>query len=87
MSFILGIISCVSLVLAVILTCVKLPDSVLQYSFTCFVSVIMAVVGIVLGIIGRRNKTSYGSFSKLGLILNSASIGIAALIIFIGVMK
>ena len=87
MSFILGIISLVSVILSLAIPCIKLPESILKYGFACVVSVVMAIVGIVLGIIGKINKASYGSFSKLGLILNSSVIVIAMLIIMIGVLK
>ena len=84
MSLILGVISLASIVLATFLPYFKNAASTERYGMVCFLSVLMAIAGIVLAIMGKLQKASYSFFSKAGLVINIVVMLIAVSIIYIG---
>lgn len=84
MSFILGVISLVSIVVAAVMPYFRNAATTERYGMVCFLSVIMSIAGIVLAVLGKLQKASYSFFSKAGLVINIVVILIGGFIIYIG---
>lgn len=86
MSTILGVLSVASLILAAYLSYMDKGKENMQYASACFLALIFAFIGIVLGVLGRMEKDKYYLFSYIGVVLNLAAIGLASLILYAGAL-
>lgn len=84
MSAILGIISTVSLGVAVYLTYLRGGEAAVSYGMTGALATVFSLIGLVLGIITLREKENYRLFPWLGVILNLAALGGIALVLYMG---
>ena len=55
-----------------------------RYAFIMALSFLYAIVGIVLGIIGRFKKGAFPFFPSVGLVINTVTIILGVIIIVIG---
>ncbi|MCR5208815.1 MAG: DUF6142 family protein [Lachnospiraceae bacterium] len=74
MSTILGSIAVITLGLAVYLGFLARGEVAPQYALAVFLGLIMAVVGLVLGIYSRLKRDLYYFFPNLGILLNGGTI-------------
>ncbi len=74
MSTILGAIAVISLGLAVYLGFRARGEVAPQYALAVFLGVIMAVIGLGLGIYSRLERDLYYFFPNLGIFLNGGTI-------------
>lgn len=86
MSTILGVLSVGSLILAAYLSYMDKGAENVRYGSACFLALIFALVGAVLGILGRIEKDKFYLFSYIGIALNLAAVGLASLILYAGAL-
>lgn len=86
MSTILGILSVASLILAAYLSYMDKGKENIRYGSACFLAMIFAFVGVVLGVMGRMEKDKFYLFSYIGIMLNLAAIGMESLILYAGAL-
>lgn len=86
MSTILGAISCISLLLAVIFTFQKHGEAPIGYGLTSILALIFAGIGIVLAIKTRMESDMFYLFSNLGIILNGLALFFLMYIFGLGIM-
>ncbi len=84
MSAILGAMALLSSALATIMPYLTKASSSVRYAMVLALSLLMAVIGIVLGFIGKSKKGDYGLFPKLGLFLSTLVVLWSLFIIIIG---
>ena len=84
MSTILGIISLVSLFMAVYRTYLLKGEAGFNMGLVGFLAMIFAVIGIGLGYFGRIEQDRYGLFAYVGLILNILVLAFISLILYAG---
>lgn len=85
MSTVLGMISLSALLLCVYMTVTARQEVALKYGLVCVVALLMAVSGMVLGVLGRLKKDMYYFFPFLGMLLNAATIIFCGYLIYAGV--
>lgn len=85
MASILGVISNVSIVLAVYLTYQNKGVAPMQYGTVILLSLIFALVGLGLGIRSNLEKDIYRLFPILGILLNSIAVLASGFILYLGV--
>lgn len=86
MSTMLGILSVASLLLAGYLSYVEKGAENMRYGTACFLAMVFAFVGIILGVLGRMEKDRFYFFSYVGIILNVVAIGLVSLILYAGAL-
>ncbi len=86
MSVMAGIIGLVCLALTVYYTYKEYVTAPARYGLVCFLTVILAMAGIVLGLTAYRKKEAYFFFPLLGILLNSLVLFFNGYIIYAGVM-
>lgn len=86
MSTILGVLSSASLILAAYLSYVDKGAENMRYGSACFLAMIFAFVGVVLGALGRMEKDKFYLFCYLGIVLNMAALGLVSLILYAGAL-
>lgn len=85
MSAILGLISIVSVCLAVYLTYQNKGAAPIQYGSVILLSLVFAVTGMVLGILAMLEKDIFKVFPVAGILLNGLTIVAGIFILYIGV--
>lgn len=86
MSTILGVLSSGSLILAAYLSYVDKGAENMRYGSACFLAMIFAFVGVLLGVLGRMEKDKFYLFCYIGIVLNAAAIGLVSLILYAGAL-
>lgn len=84
MSFILGVISFLSVVLAIILTFYRRGEALLQYGTVLFVCTLFSMIGLTLGFYARMQRDKYYLFAYLGIIINLITLIILSMILYAG---
>lgn len=84
MSTVLGIVSAVSIILALYFTFQNGGVAQPRYGAATLMAVILAVAGLVLGILSRMEPDKYYLFSYLGLVINILVLTGAGFILFAG---
>lgn len=84
MSVILGTISLVSQILVILMCYLKRMEAKSNNGMTVLLALIMAIVGLVLGIISKKKRDTYGLFPLVGIVLNSVSVLATVLIVIAG---
>ena len=84
MATILGVISLVSLIYAVVMSYKNNGAVPVQYGAAAFLVTIFALTGVVLGVISNTERDKYYIFSYLGIILNVLALGIVSAILYAG---
>ena len=86
MSTILGVLSSASLILAAYLSYVDKGAENMRYGSACFLAMIFAFVGVVLGVLGRMEKDKFYLFCYVGIALNLLAIGLVSPILYAGAL-
>lgn len=86
MSTILGVLSSASLILAAYLSYMDKGAENMRYGSACFLAMIFAFVGVVLGVLGRMEKDKFYLFCYAGIALNLLAIGLVSLILYAGAL-
>lgn len=86
MSTILGILSVGSLILAAYLSYLDKGAENMRYGSACFLALIFAFVGVVLGVLGRMEKDKFYLFCYIGIALNLVAVGMVSLILYAGAL-
>lgn len=86
MSTILGVLSVGSLVLAAYLSYTEKGAENMRYGSACFLALIFAFVGVILGVLSRMEKDKFYLFSYIGIALNLLAIGMVSLILYAGAL-
>ena len=73
-AFILGVIALGSLILAIYLTFQNQGVAPLQYAIAVILSIVMAIAGMVCGIMSCLEKDIFKLFPILGVVLNLLSL-------------
>lgn len=85
MSTILGIISITSLGIVIYLTYRHNGEATVGYGITGLLATLYSLVGFILGIITVQEKDYYRLFPCLGILFNLIALGVAGLILYVGV--
>lgn len=85
MSTSLGMISIVSVCLAVYFTYLNKGTALAQYGSVVLLSGIFAITGLVLGIMSCLEKDIYRLFPIIGIVLNSITLFMSGFILYVGV--
>ena len=83
-SFLLGVIALGSLVFAIYLTFKNQGVAPLQYAIAVILSIVMAIAGLVCGIMACLEKDIFKLFPVVGIILNVLSLLIGGFILYMG---
>lgn len=86
MSTILGVLSVGSLILAAYLSYMEKGAENMRYGSACFLALIFAFVGLVLGVLGRMEKDKFYLFCYIGIALNLVAVGMTSLILYAGAL-
>lgn len=84
MSLILGIISIVSVVIAVYLAYKNNGNALPQYGAAVFLVTIYSIVGMILGVLSRMEKDVYYLCPYLGMGLNVVALSMISMILYAG---
>lgn len=84
MSFILGVISLLSIVLAIILTFYRRGEALLQYGTVLFVCTLFSMTGLALGFYAKMQADKYYLFAYLGIIINLLTLISLSMILYAG---
>lgn len=85
MSSSLGLISLVSVVLAIYFTYLNKGMALAQYGSVIFLSLIFAIVGMVLGIMSYLEQDIYKVFPVTGIVFNSIDLLVIGFVLYLGV--
>lgn len=85
MSFILGIISLLGIVLTIYIPYIRRSEISLSAGLTCLLGLLMAATGLILGIICIYKKDIYSLFPTFGIGINALVIAICGYILYLGV--
>lgn len=86
LSFILGLISIVSLILVIYRTFLNDGKALLQYGAVVFLCLLFALCGLIAGILARREPERVYVFAWLGVVLNSVVLALCFVIMYLGLM-
>lgn len=81
-----GVITSVSMILAVIFTFRNQGEALLGYGLTCVLSLLMAGCGLGLGIKTRLEPDMYYLFANIGIILNGLVLAFLGYLLVLGTM-
>ena len=84
MSTILGILSLGTLGMAVYLSYLQNGEPSARYGAAGLLAVIFMLAGMTLGIWSTTEKEKFRLFSVLGIIMNTAAVGMLSLILYAG---
>ncbi len=84
MSTILGVIELSSIAYAVYNTYDRGGEAPLRYASACALVMVFAFVGIILGLIGRKESERFYIFAYIGLLLNILAIAALSGILYAG---
>lgn len=84
MATILGVISLVSLIYAIVMSYRSNGEIPLQYGAVALLVTIFALTGVVLGVISKTEHDRYYIFSYLGILLNVLVLGIISAVLYAG---
>lgn len=84
MATILGVITTLSLFAVIHLSFMQKGDAPISYGLTGLLSMLMSLVGLVLGVITVLEKDYYKLFPALGIILNLFSLIGVGFIVYAG---
>ena len=84
MSMVFGIISLVSLLVAVYLAYAAGGVAPVNYGIAGVLVTIFAIVGMILAVLSINDKRAYGFFGWLGAILNGLSLAGISMVLYIG---
>lgn len=84
MATVLGVITILSLIAVVHLSFIQKGNAPVSYGLTGLLSMIMSLVGLVLGIITILDKDYYKLFPTLGIVLNFVSLLGVGFIVYAG---
>ena len=85
MSTILGTVTLVSMLLAIILTFRNMGVAKQGYGLTSILSLIFSIMGLVLGIKTRLEKDMYYIFANLGIIINGIMLVFLGYVLVLGI--
>lgn len=85
MSAILGLISTVSISLAVHLTYLNRGAALMQYGAVVILAMMYAAAGLALGIRSLMEKDIFRFFPVLGILLNALTVIAGGIILYLGV--
>lgn len=85
MSFILGIISTVSIILSIYIPYAKRLEVGANFGLTCLLSLLLASTGLTIGVVSIYKKDVYSLFPTFGILFNCISIVACGIIIYLGV--
>lgn len=83
-SFILSMISLLSLILTIILSYVRKGDAPTNYGAVGFLCTLFCAVGIILALYGRKEPDKFYLFANLGLAINIADLLLISAILYAG---
>ena len=83
-AFILGVIALGSLILAIYLTFQNQGVAPLQYAIAVILSIVMAIAGMVCGIMSCLEKDIFKLFPILGVVLNLLALLLSGFILYMG---
>ena len=86
MSTVLGIISAVSICIAIYLTYKNDGMALMQYGVVVLLSIVYSCAGVILGILSYKEQDIYKLFPVLGLVFNIISIIAGGIIVCQGLM-
>ena len=86
MSTVLGVLSVASLILAEYLSYMDKGAENMRYGCACFLAMLFAFAGVVLGVFGRMEKDKFYLFSYVGIVLNLLAIGMVSMILYAGAL-
>ena len=86
MSTILGGISFIAMVLAIVFTFHNMGVAKQGYGMTSVLSLIFSLSGLVLGIKTRLEKDMYYIFANIGIVLNMFMVAFIIYVLVLGVM-
>ena len=85
MSFVLGVISLASILLAVYLTFMAHGTALKQYGTVVLVSILFSITGLVMAIMSLLEQEIYRFFPIGGVVLNTLTIILSGFILYLGV--
>lgn len=85
MSTILGVVSMVSMILAIIFTFQNQGIAKVGYGMTSVFALIFTLAGLVLGIKTRLEKDMYYIFANIGIILNGCMLAFLIYVLVLGI--
>ncbi len=86
MSTVLGVLSVASLILAGYFSYMDKGAENMRYGLACFLAMLFAFVGVILGVLGRMEREKFYLFSYVGIALNLIAIGLVSLILYAGAL-
>jgi len=87
MSTILGIISAVSICMAIHFTYLNKGTALMQYGAAVLLALIYAVTGVVLGVRSLMQKDIFRFFPVFGIALNTLTVAGSGFILYLGIIK
>ncbi|SFU34942.1 hypothetical protein SAMN02910342_00188 [Butyrivibrio sp. INlla21] len=84
MSAVLGVLSVITLSLAVLFSYKNGGQALVQYAAAAFVAAIFSCIGLVLGIMSRFEKDIFKLFPNIGIILNLLSFSFVVFLLVLG---
>ncbi|MBQ7954174.1 MAG: hypothetical protein IJ282_00330 [Lachnospiraceae bacterium] len=84
MATILGVITILSLLAVIYLTYVQKGNAPISYGLTGLLTMIMSLIGLVMGIITVLEKNYYKLFPTLGIVLNLISLTGVGFVVYFG---
>lgn len=85
MSFVLGLISAVSLGLAIYLSYMNRGGTMARYGTITLFCLILSLTGFALGVVSRNEPDRYRFFPRLGIAINGGALGLIIVITYIAV--
>ena len=86
MSTILGVITLISMVLAILFTFRNQGEATQGYGLTTILSLLFSGTGLGLGIKTRLEKDMYYIFANIGIVLNVLMLGFLIYILVLGII-
>ena len=84
MSVILGVIGIASIIIAVVFAYSRGGEATLEHGGVALLSLIYGSVGLVLGIVSKKEPNKYYFISYLGIVFNIIVIGMVSFILYAG---